>query len=157
MQTSDFISALALLVSAISLLVSLFVAMRDRARIQATSRAFKNGQTGEYSYILVRVLNKGRRPITLLYLTGVYGDNLKIHQYLGQKGTMLREGEHLEEKIGKFDGLMVHDEDGYIYDLEDLMFTDVEGKEYKVAKARSAIKLVRDSKHEFGIRTHYES
>lgn len=70
---------------------------------------------------------------------------------------MLKEGEHLEEKIGKFDGLMVHDEDGYIYDLEDLMFTDVEGKEYQVAKAKAAIKLVRDSNHKFGIRTHYET
>ncbi|MES9998510.1 MAG: hypothetical protein ABW125_03810 [Candidatus Thiodiazotropha lotti] len=153
------LSASAIIISLISLGVSVFVALRDRAKLNATCEVRKHDETGEYSHIYIKAVNVGRRPITLSYLMGIYTENEKAGYLLENGGAKLEEGAFLERCIGKFDGMMIHtgrfgEKD---CELEDLYFEDSAGNQYPVNEAKECVTKLWKSKHPLGVRTHFNS
>lgn len=98
----------AVVISIVSLGVSIYVALRDRPKLKAECRVFKHDETDEYSHLYIKAVNEGRRPVTLLYLMGIYTENEKSGYLLENGGRKLKENDFLEERIGKFDGMMIH-------------------------------------------------
>ena len=59
---SDYIAALALIVSLLSFGISLYSGLRDRVHLRAISKLYNlSGEFGP-AYIKVKVVNRGRRP-----------------------------------------------------------------------------------------------
>ena len=67
----EILPIIAIVISAISLSVSMFLAIRDRGIVKTESMAYKNSSTEEYAVVYLKVVNVGRRPITLRYLWGI--------------------------------------------------------------------------------------
>jgi len=151
------LSIFAIVISLISLGVSVFVVFRDRAKLKAECKVFKHDETDEYSHLYVKAVNEGRRPITLLYLMGIYSENEKSGYLLENGGAKLEEGDFREERIGKFDGMMIHTGRFGEKDcqLENLYFEDTAGNQYPVNGAKECISKLWGSKHPLGIRTHH--
>jgi hypothetical protein len=150
------LSIIAIGIALLSLGVSIFVVIRDRANFIAECKVFKHDETDEYSHLYIKAVNKGRRPITLLYLMGIYTENEKSGYLLENGGIKLEEGAYREERIGKFDGMMIHTGRYGEKDCElvDLYFEDTAGKQYTVQNVKECIKNLWASKHPLGVRTH---
>ena len=150
------LSIIAISVSLVSLGVSIFVVRRDRSNLVAECTAFKHDETDEYSHLCIKAVNKGRRPVILLYLMGVYTEGEKSGYLLENDGLKLEEGAYREERIGKFDGMMVHT--GRYGEkncqLRDLYLEDSAGRQYPIKDAKKSISQLWASKHPLGIRTH---
>ena len=151
---NEFIPYIALFVSIISISISIYVAHRDRAKLKASCRAIRHYETDEYAYLDIKIANHGRRPAILRYLWGVY-DNGSVAGEQIDGNVVLSEGLFYESKIGKYDGMMIHqDSDGGIYNLVSLYFEDSVGKKYKVKRSKIEIAKLWASKHKLGVRTH---
>jgi len=152
MPSPTAISIAALLTSIAGLALSSYIVWRDRARVLARSYAMSHEESGEYSSVLVKIANAGRRPVTLVYLWGIYEDQSRGGRRLADGGKKLEEGEMHETQFGKFDGMMVNGDD--MSDLVDLFLEDSAGRRYKIKHARKNVAAVRKSQHPFGMRTH---
>ena len=152
MPSPVVVSVIALAISFVSLGLSSYLAWRDRSRVHAECFARQHEGTGEYSSVFVTVTNAGRRSVILRTLVGIYEDSSRGGQQLGQSGIKLGEGEFHELEFGKFDGIMINGDD--MPSLVDLLFEDSAGKKHKINSSRKNIKLLRESKHPLGVRTH---
>jgi hypothetical protein len=87
---------------------------------------------------------------------GIYTENEKSGYLLENGGIKLEEGSFREERIGKFDGMMIHTGNYGEKDCEliDLYFENTAGKQYPVQNAKTCIKKLWASKHPLGVRTH---
>ncbi len=146
------LSMIALVASFSSLGLSSYLAWRDRAHLGAKCHVREHDRTGEYSSLFVTVTNRGRRPITLRWLTGVYADGSRGGVSLAENGVKLQEGEYYETEFGKFDGIMVNGDN--MSPLIDFFIEDSSGNRHKIKGSRANVQLVRRSKHPFGVRTH---
>ncbi len=88
MSTADFIATLSLIVAILSLLINLIPLWRDRARIDfslylAELGSFKNNvfvkESDQYAF---RIVNSGRRPITVTHVGGVTKDDCIVQFWL---------------------------------------------------------------------------
>ena len=151
------LSIIAIAISFLSLGVSIFVVVRDRSNLTAECIVFKHDETDEYSHLYIKAVNEGRRPLTLLYLMGLYTENEKSGYLLENGGVKLEEGGYREERIGKFDGMMIHTGRYGEKDcqLVDLYFEDSAGKQYPVKNAKECLEKLWASKHPLGVRTHH--
>jgi hypothetical protein len=117
---------------------------------------YRHEQTGEYSTLYFKVVNKGRRPIVLTLIEGIYENDHKSGEYIGygDGGIKLEEGDFYENRFGKYDGIMVCDpyDSGDYSDLVDLFIVDSVGNRRKIRDAKKNIKKLRSSKHPFGRR-----
>lgn len=147
---------IALAISVVSLLLSVYVALRDRGRLRARCRAYRHPETGEYAFLQVSVVNVGRRPIILRYLYGRYEGGRVAGVAVDGEPLTLSEGAHYETKIGKFDGMMVYTDeyDGVYANLVRLFVEDSTGNRYRVRGSKKQVQLLWGSKHKLGIRTH---
>lgn len=149
------LSIFAILISFASLVVSAWVALRDRSNLKTHCSVFRSQETNEYSHLYIKAVNTGRRPITILYFMGMYTDKHKSGYQIKNGGARLNEGDYWEEKIGKFDGMMISDVgEGDMVDLIDLYLEDTSGKQYPVSEAKLCIEKLQVSEHAFGTRTH---
>lgn len=150
------IATAALLVSILSLILSIYVVSRDRSRLKTESQAYINEETGEFSIINLKAVNTGRRPIILTAVQGVYEGKHRASSFIDyeDKGHPLNENEIYEYRLRKFDGMTVCDPDdsGTYYDLRDLYFIDSTGRRYHIKGAKKNVKLLKESKHPFGVR-----
>ena len=146
------ISLVALAVSIASLCLGLYLAWRDRAQMKVSSFAREHDHTSEYSSIFITATNRGRRPVVLRWLGGVYADGSTGRQGIAEDGVKLQEGEFYETEFGKFDGIMVNGDD--MSPLVDVFLEDSAGRRHKIDGSRANIKLVSESKHPLGVRTH---
>lgn len=150
------ISISAVIISLISLSVSILIVVRDKSKLKIICKAYKHDETDQYSHLFIKAVNEGRRPITLQYLMGIYTENEKSGYLLSNDGRKVEEGGFLEERIGKFDGMMIHtgrfgEKD---CELKDLYFEDTAGNQYPVKNAKECISKLWCSKHPLEIRTH---
>ncbi|ANQ83693.1 hypothetical protein dqs_0617 [Azoarcus olearius] len=153
LKPSDWLSIIAIVVSLLSFIVSLWVAMRDRAIVEAQATAVISGDSGEYYVVVVRAANVGKRPIALRTLWGTYTNGCRSGFDISANRAALSEYGAYEERVHKFDGFMVvESDDGTFADLVDLYFEDTGGGHHRVKGAKEAIALVRGSKHPFGMR-----
>lgn len=153
---NQYLPIIAIVISIISLSVSIFLAWRDRGRLKASCVAYRHPETGEYSYLRVKAVNLGRRPVALRYLWGKYEGNIQSGYELSLKKSLLNEGEFYEESIGKFDGMMMYTGDNceIIGELIELFFEDTKGKKYKVKKSKEMVSKLWESKQPLGPKTH---
>ncbi|MGO3344843.1 MAG: hypothetical protein ACTIM4_07880 [Marinomonas sp.] len=154
---NEILPILAIVISLLSLGVSLFVVMRDRGRLKAECCVYRHEETDEYSHLYIKAVNSGRRPLTLHYLMGNYTEGEKSGYLVENGGLKLEEGEFHEQRIGRFDGMMIHTGRFGEKDCEliDLYYIDTEGKKYKVKDSKKCISKLWASKHPLGIRTHH--
>jgi len=153
---NQYLPMIAILISIFSLSVSIFLAWRDRGRLKASCIAYTHQDTGEYSYLRVKAVNLGRRPIALRYLWGNYEGNNQSGYELSLQKSLLNESEFYEESIGKFDGMMMFTgEHGELNEeLIDLFFEDTKGKKYKVKKSKEMVSKLWGSIQPLGPKTH---
>ena len=151
-NTAITISIIALVVSVASFGLSFYLARRDRSHLKSQCFVRAHERTGEYSSIFISITNTGRRAIVVRYLAGSYADCSKSGQLLGKEGIKLQEGEFYEIEFGKFDGIMVNGEK--LSPLCDISLEDSTGKDCEIKNSRANIKLLKESKHPFGVQTH---
>ena len=152
MPSAIEISILALLVSSCSFGIACWVALRDRAKILASSTARMHERTGEYSSVFISITNAGRRPINIVYLWGKYEDKSQGGIRFSDTGTILKEGDIHELEFGKFDGMMINSET--FSPLVSVVIKDNTGRCHTIKDINKNIALVAASKHPFGTRTH---
>lgn len=87
LTSSDLIALLSLMVAALSLIINIIPLWRDRARIDfslylADMGAFHQGQfVKEGDYYAFRIVNSGRRPITITHVGGVTSEVNLFHYW----------------------------------------------------------------------------
>ena len=151
------LSTAAILIALLSLGVSAYMAWLDHPRLLTESKVFKHEETDEYSVLYVKAVNIGRRPIILRWLRGNYEENEQSGISVGDKGQVkLEEGEFHEERIGKFDGMMMYSGQFGEKDCQliELFFEDSRGKRHPIKNSKENIAKLWASKHPLGIRTH---
>ncbi|MBW8364066.1 MAG: hypothetical protein K0M39_05890 [Rhizobium sp.] len=146
------LSLIALAVSTLSLCLGLYLAWRDRAQLKAKCFPREHDRTDEYSSIFITATNHGRRSVILRWLGGIYADGSKGRIAISTDGVKLQEGEFYETEFGKFDGIMVNG--GDMSPLVDIFLEDSAGRHYKIEGGRANTKLISQSKHPLGVRTH---
>lgn len=104
MGMSEALSIAALIISFFSFGFSLYVGLRDRAKLIAKS-VFIPSSDFSAPHIKVMIANSGRRPLILRMLIAVNDEKLWFGQYLGddKSGLRLGESEHHEMIFEKED------------------------------------------------------
>ena len=95
---AEIIAVFALVVSVSSLGFSIFVGLRDRSRLVATSRFSATSEYGP-ARLHISVVNAGRRPIVVRMLVAVCDDDDWFGDFLGDHKVGLRLGEHERHDI----------------------------------------------------------
>ncbi|MCG8337938.1 MAG: hypothetical protein MJE63_25840 [Proteobacteria bacterium] len=144
MKLEIILSISAITISVFSLLLSFYVALRDRPNIKTESKVYKHSKTGEYHHFHLKVVNAGRRPVILTELECIYSEKKISGLYIGddEKGIKLEEGEFYEYKFSKIDQIMIYDpmNNGDIYSLENIKIIDSSNKKHTVKSAKKNIK-----------------
>jgi hypothetical protein len=137
---SIIVSAFALLVSIGSFGVSGYVALRDRARLRATSTFSQ--WTNRPASIKVKAVNAGRRPVILTTLVGYYKDGDSCATDIREDNIGIRLQEHETFSADLTDGssldMLFHPISKA--KLTDLWFEDTLGRQYRVKKAKKHLK-----------------
>ena len=159
MSFSDLLSLCAIIISAISFVISTYSILRDNSHVKAWSYLFY--ETEEKPSLRIIVLNKGRRPINLQSICFEYSEGVSdrpfnrvgvitdeegrlqgIEDMLAHKMCIrLSEGEVYEMKINNEDSFhILHLGEFEVEEPRAMWIKDVEGKRYKVKKAKDSIK-----------------
>ncbi|TBU76191.1 hypothetical protein [Phytopseudomonas daroniae] len=164
-DTGIFIALLALLVSCVSMGVSLYNVVRDRARIKAYSSIYYDHSRSlePDPSLRIRVVNVGRRPVMLAYLVkssreGEWASTLRPIQPPEESGgqlgvwidkAMLAQHSALRLAEGEVFEMLIHREDyGFhlcncsgdsVLEAEKLYVEDVQGRRYFVKGSRKNI------------------
>jgi hypothetical protein len=134
MSRAEIIAVIALLVSASAAGLSLYVALRDRARINARCRFWSASEYGGAG-VRISITNAGRRPIVLRMILAITKNGSWSGIYLGDQKSGLRLGEHElhEETWGKSDLLCGPDHDLIAIDAQ---VEDSLGRRYPIEGAK---------------------
>jgi hypothetical protein len=137
---SDYLSIAALVISVASVSFSIYFGVRDRSRLKAKSQFYTAWEQSE-ARMVVRAVNRGRRPIILTMLGGYYEDGSWQGTHLGEHpvGLRLAENERFEETIGSEHHILYNIHESRITDL---WFEDTLGRRYKVKGAKKHLKLL---------------
>ncbi len=105
-----------------------------------SSEASKD-EGGDYIWFTVRATNKGRRPITLLTLVGIYSNGEHQGFYLSEKGIKIDEGGFYEIEVGeRIDVLYTTSVDDFSdITLKDVYFESACGKKINIKNAKHNI------------------
>jgi hypothetical protein len=138
-EPSLLISILALLVSVATVMYTIIVGERDKARVRATSTYFEGG-SGYKRCIRVRVVNEGRRPVILTMIGGNTSGEGWFGRSLGKdgKGLRLGEGERHEVDFEHRD-LMTADPEGEWHTHDELWVEDALGRRVVVEGSKHNI------------------
>jgi hypothetical protein len=135
MPSSETISVVALAISATSLSLSVYMALRDRGRLR-TKSIFYAAHDGRPASMEVEAVNVGRRPVILRLVGGYYEDGGWNSQYIGDRktGVRLEENERFSENIDDLRYMVIDHETGVA--VTDLWFEDTLGRRYRVKGAK---------------------
>jgi len=134
--TPIYLAAFAILISLISLGWSIHIGRRDRGKLKAISELCKHEKYG--TYLKVKAVNHGRRPILLTMLGTDLPDGSSYSTYLENQPIRLGENELFVEDIG-FNSFYVVSPDDYEIAIN-LWFEDTLGRRYKVKIAKKHLK-----------------
>ena len=139
MTTAETTAVAALIVASISLIVSSFVALRDRARLRVRSRLIEASEFGP-AKILVTLVNMGRRAMIIRSVGGSNSKGRTISEYLEYEkgGLRLGERETYEHRFDR-DDTVAFPADGDEILLEWLWIEDSLGIRHKVPKSKHYI------------------
>jgi len=142
MNSTEIISCIALFISFVSLGLSAFFGLRDRARIITKSVFIPNDYSGQ-AYITISVVNAGRRPIILRMWGGAGADNDWVGTFLGDKDNGLRLAEHERHEFVLHESDLTQQMPDFSIEIKDVWFEDTLGRRYTVKDAKKNIaKLV---------------
>jgi hypothetical protein len=131
LQTSDWFAATALLVSIVSIGISLYATLRDRVKIKAFSNLYTDPHHNPHTWIVVTVVNHGRRTAVLTRFGGDFKGEGWQSTPLGDKGLGLHLAENEYHRIDLTPyGVLVGGK--YV----DLWFEDSLGRRHRVKNAR---------------------
>jgi hypothetical protein len=146
-MNTALVAWLALGISVISLVVSIFNSQRDRARLRLTSRYFQ-GWEGFTADIKIEMVNAGRRPIILSMLRkeatkrnrlGLRSNENWSGEYLDHpKGLTLEERESHSIEL-EFDDLFFQTGNDDVYFADDICVLDTLGNRHKIKGIRKNI------------------
>ena len=144
MEISFYLSILAILISCISLIWSIYVGCRDSGNIKATSEIYYFDMTGysekpsvEIPYLKIKAVNCGRRPVILSMFGADYSNGSWGGSYIEKEVGHLAENEKYEKTFnaGDSDTMSPDGEEAV-----DFWFEDTLGRRYKVKNAKENLK-----------------
>ncbi len=141
MTFSDIFSIIALGLSVISISISIYNMLRDRANLLADSKFFDSWE-GNQPYILVSIKNSGRRPIIIRMWGGKDDKGKWIGTNLGEKGEGLPLGENGWHEFKILIEDIYNQTPDYSIDYSDLWVEDSLGRRYSIKNAKKNIKLL---------------
>jgi len=145
MNTSDYISLLALCVSTASISLSWFFGFRDRANLRTSAILHSHNHGYQGTLIELEIVNHGRRPAILTYLVGEERDGGASAIVLGEKDRGIRLQEHEKYKITVYShDLVIIDPEGNEHEYISYWFEDTLGRKYKVKGIRKLIEKMRN-------------
>lgn len=139
------LSVLAIAISGMSLLISLWALLRDRSWLKVYSEFYPGHKDYGPPGIKFKAINKGRRPI---YIRSI-GGNLKgrgwqsIHVGDSEFGKKLEENQYIEESWSKDD--LIADAPDYTDSYVSIWIEDSLGRRYKVPRSKRYIKRLESS------------
>ena len=146
MNTSNYISLFALLVSVISLLISWHFGFRDKAKLKTYTEFYASHQGHNRDRIQIKIVNHGRRATILTLFGGDLDNGTCSGIYLGKKGDGLRLGEHEKYETTVYsDDLLVTDMQGNISEFVSLWFEDMLGQRHKIRNSEKLIAKLKNS------------
>jgi hypothetical protein len=144
MEISFYLSILAILISCISLIWSIYVGYRDRGNIKATSEisyieitSYSEKPSKIIPNLKIKAVNCGRRPVILSMLGSIYSDGSWGGSYIEKEVGRLAENEKYEKTFSTGDSDIMSP-DGE--EVVDFWFEDTLGRRYKVKNAKENLK-----------------
>jgi hypothetical protein len=131
------LSVLSFIIACTSLFFSGRTAWHDRARLKITGRVVYDTIYGKAYKIEVTVLNVGRRDAVLEGILCHYEGN-KTRYSFEKNGFVLKEKQREKFQI-EYRDLILTDDDGDIYELENITVLDVEGKEHEIPNSNNLV------------------
>jgi len=144
MEISFYLSILAILISCISLIWSIYVGYRDRGNVKATSEidyieitSYSEKPSKIIPNLKIKAVNCGRRPVILSMFGADYADGTCNKTYIEKRSGRLSENEKYEITIVAGDSKIISPERGM---ATDCWFEDTLGRRYKVKNAEENLK-----------------
>ena len=144
MEISLYLSIGAIIIACISLFWSIYLGHRDRGNIKATSKicytdiaSYSEKPPTRYSYLEIKAVNCGRRPVILSMLGTDYSDGSWGDTLIEKEGGHLGENEEYKKTVNAGDSDMISSK-GKI--TVDFWFEDTLGRRYKVKNAKENLK-----------------
>lgn len=137
---AEMASVVAICISLVSLGVSLYNALRDRAKLTIKSKVYPASEYGP-DRIVVTMVNAGRRPVILRVIGGSDSHGHWGGSYLEQEkgGLRLGEHEHYEHKFEKEDTVLMVPEGDDLFFAE-LWVEDSLGIRHPIPESKAFIK-----------------
>lgn len=138
------ISFVALIVSLVSLGLSAYFGLRDRASLR-TGSSFTEGWEGASPSVVATIVNAGRRPVVIRMWAGAESEKNWVGTYMGveERGLRMAEHERYDLRLSKEDLYATTPEDDFW--IADLWFEDTLGRRHKVKDAKANIAKLRSS------------
>jgi hypothetical protein len=147
MTRAEVISSIALIVSIMSVVFSVYFGYRDRAHLKATSKFYPGDPDYGPAWISVTIVNAGRRPVILRMWVGFGEKGEWVGTILGEGKSGLRLGEHERHEISlrrdDLVGQMPPPSDDI--EFQDLWVEDSLGRRHAIKDAKKNVRLLRDA------------
>jgi hypothetical protein len=151
MDNSDYIAVLALIISTLSLISSIWLAKRDEAKIKTEIKLFPFHPDYDQTKLLIKAMNIGRRPIILTSYGGNLADgswcNINIGEVVINRnsngGVRLGENETYEKYL--------YQDDMYVQmpdrnsEFVSLWFEDTVGRRYNLTNSKKLVERLKIS------------
>lgn len=140
-DTSLHLSLIAILFSAISLIWSIHIGNRDRGKLRASSRIYKDASGN--LFMEIKAVNCGRRPVILTMLRSHFADGTWSGVYLGNNNMLrLDEKESFKQTVRPGDNYTLFSDKGDVKETIDFSFEDTLGRVYRVKHARKHLRKI---------------
>ncbi|MDD7993784.1 hypothetical protein [Kosakonia radicincitans] len=130
-------SVLSFIIACTSLFFSGRTAWHDRARLKITGRVVYEPVYDKAYKIEVTVLNVGRRDAVLEGILCHYERGRTRYSYENE-GIVLKEKQRKKFQLDYYD-LIITDDDGDVYQLENITILDVEGREHEIPNSYNIV------------------
>ncbi|CTT60820.1 hypothetical protein AB687_000455 [Escherichia coli] len=136
-------SMVSFIIACTSLFFSGRTAWHDRARLKIKGRVVYDAVYNKAYKIEVTVLNIGRRDAVLEGILCHYESGKTRHSY-EKEGIAIKEKQRKVFIVENFD-LIISDDEGEVYQLEDITILDIEGKEHEIPNSYNIVsKFIKD-------------
>jgi len=144
LQSSDYISLVAIVIALLSFAASFYFGYRDRVKVKAFSEIYQSDDGS--AYMEIRIVNHGRRVAVITMFGGNLENGGWQATHIGEKGLGIRlaEREFHKKFLSKGEVVSVSPEGESEY--VNLWFEDSLGKRHPVKNAEKHLRLLKESK-----------
>lgn len=137
-------SVLSFVIACTSLFFSGRTAWHDRSRLKISGHVVYEPLYEKPYKIEIVVLNVGRRDAVLEGMQYHYENGTKRHSYQ-KEGIIIKEKQRKKFEL-VYPNLILIDDEGDVYHLEDITILDVEEREHRIPKSRELIAKLNSNK-----------